>query len=226
MIAHLMVSREVPEEIRLALEDAMEIALQNVPSLPGKIFVCPDVSGSMKSPVSGYRKGATSRARCIDVAALVAAAFMRKNDAEVLPFEERVVDVKLRPDDKVLTNARKLAAIGGGGTACSAPLAELNRRKARGSLVVLVSDNESWVDRRYGTGTALLDEWEAFKKRSPEAKLVCIDVVPNKTTQASDDGDILNVGGFSDAVFEVLAPFAATGLSRQSWVEVIEAIEL
>ena len=38
----------------------------------GEVVVCPDVSGSMQSPVTGYRKGATTSVRCIDVAALVA----------------------------------------------------------------------------------------------------------------------------------------------------------
>ena len=42
-------------------------------------YVLPDVSGSMQSPVTGCRKGATTAVRCIDVAALVAAAVLRKN---------------------------------------------------------------------------------------------------------------------------------------------------
>jgi 60 kDa SS-A/Ro ribonucleoprotein len=42
-------------------------------------LLLPDVSGSMHSPVTGHRKGATTQVRCIDVAALVAAAFLRRN---------------------------------------------------------------------------------------------------------------------------------------------------
>jgi 60 kDa SS-A/Ro ribonucleoprotein len=50
-----------------------------------------------------------------------------------------------------MSNAEKLASIGGGGTNCAAPLAQLNARKAIADLVVLVSDNESWVDsKRHG----------------------------------------------------------------------------
>jgi 60 kDa SS-A/Ro ribonucleoprotein len=69
----------VPDEIRRALEQAMEIALTNVPELPGRVVVCPDVSGSMHWPATGWRRGSTSATRCIDVAALVAAAFLRKD---------------------------------------------------------------------------------------------------------------------------------------------------
>src|SRR6185436_18276460 len=62
----------VPQEVRDALQDAMELAIANVPSIAGRVVVCPDVSGSMQSPATGYREGASSSIRCIDVAALVA----------------------------------------------------------------------------------------------------------------------------------------------------------
>lgn len=69
-------------------------------------------------------------------------------------------------------------------------------------------------------------EWMAFKARNPEAKLVCIDLQPNKTTQAHDDASILNVGGFSDVVFELVAKFVAEGLDGRHWVERIEQVQL
>ncbi|HTN73790.1 MAG TPA: RNA-binding protein, partial [Pirellulaceae bacterium] len=74
MVAYMNASSEVPVEIREALQDAMEIAISNVPHIQGKVYVFPDVSGSMHSPVTGVRADATSKVRCIDVAALVAAA--------------------------------------------------------------------------------------------------------------------------------------------------------
>ena len=51
---------EIPREITEALQDAMEIAIENVPEIDGKVYVFPDVSGSMSSAVTGFRKGATS----------------------------------------------------------------------------------------------------------------------------------------------------------------------
>ena len=136
MAAYATVDARVPATVRDALQDAMEIAISNVPAIEGKVYVCPDVSGSMQSAVTGYRKGATSKVRCIDVAALVSAAMLRKNpSAEVLPFEDRVVKVDLNSRDSVMTNAEKLGKIGGGGTNCSAPLTKLNAHKAAGDLV-------------------------------------------------------------------------------------------
>jgi len=236
MAAYLTSVGHVPQEISEALQDAMEMALQNVPQLEGNVVVCPDFSGSMSMAVTGYRKGSTSKVRCIDVAALVTAAILRKNPkARVLPFEERVVNIQLNPRDTVMTNAQKLAAIGGGGTACSAPLVLLNKEKAKIDLLILVSDNESWVDATSLKGkqdyyskraTAFISEWEKLKKRNPSARLVCMDMVPNTHTQALEREDILNIGGFSDAVFTILNEFGNGALSGAYWVDQIKKIPL
>src|SRR6266550_1188250 len=211
MVAYTMANAnaDIPKEVCDALQDAMEIAIANVPSIEGKVYVCPDVSGSMSSPVTGYRKGATTAVRCIDVAALVAASILRQNPAtEVLPFEQSVVKVDLNSRDSVMTNAARLASVGGGGTNCSAPLELLNRRKAKGDLVIFVSDYESWVDANGGRGTATMRAWNTFKQRNPNARLACIDVQPYRTVQAIERDDILNVGGFSDQVFGLISEFA------------------
>ena len=223
MAAWKAAGADVPHVVKEALQDAMELALANVPQFEGRVVVCPDVSGSMSSPVTGHRGSATTTVRCIDVAALVAAAVLRRNaDARVLPFETKVVSLQLNPRDSVMTNAAKLAAVGGGGTSCSAPLALLNRENAHADLVVLVSDNESWADPARGRGTATMQEWAAFKKRNPKARMVCIDIQPYATTQAQERDDVLNIGGFSDEVFKLLAVYAAGGLGADHWVGVIE----
>lgn len=223
LMAYKATDATVPTDVKEALQNAMEIALQNVPEIAGQLVVCPDVSGSMSSAVTGQRGSVTSAVRCIDVAALVAAALLRKNpQTTVLPFEQNVVNLALNPRDTVLTNAEKLASIGGGGTNCSAPLAQLNAKKAKADLVVLVSDNESWVDNKRHGATQTMREWEAFKQRSPQAKLVCIDIQPYAHTQAAERADILNIGGFTDDVFKVLAMFAAGELGANHWVGLIE----
>ncbi|MTH99318.1 TROVE domain-containing protein [Roseibium sp. RKSG952] len=228
MVAAQNVTEDMPREIVDALHDAMEIAVQNVPKVAGQVVVCPDVSGSMNGSVTGYRPGATSVVRHVDVAALVAASFQRVNrGSQVLPFDFDVRNVRLQPRDTILTNAERLAVLAGGGTNCSAPLKWLNERGRAPDLVVFVSDNQSWVDARGGgQGTAMLTEWEVIKRRNPKAKLVCIDIAPYGTTQAQTRSDVLNVGGFSDAVFDQIAAFAAGQTGPDHWVGEIEKIEL
>lgn len=216
-----------PHKVRDALQDAMELAIRNLPAIAGKVWVFPDVSGSMRSPVTGHRKGSTTTVRCLDVAALVAAALVRKNaDAGVVPFSDNVIDVSLNARDSVMTNAEKLSRLPSGGTNCSAPLKWLNSRSQRGDLLVYVSDNESWADSTRRGATATMEQWEVFKRRNPRARLVCLDLQPYGHTQAKDREDVLNIGGFSDSVFDVIAKFAEGSLGGRHWVDVVNAIEV
>lgn len=225
LVAFANADDAVPVQVKEALQDALEASLANVPALPGQVFVLLDVSGSMRSPVTGTRKGASTQVQCVEVAALIASAVLRVNPtARVLPFEHDVLPMTLNPRDSVASNTAKLAALGGGGTNVSAPLAHLNAEGARGELVWVVSDNQSWVDAGGGRGTALAREFERFRLRNPSAKLVCLDLQPYGSTQAAERDDVLNVGGFSDAVFELVAAFAEGRLAAGHWVEAIEAI--
>lgn len=219
---------KAPPLLREALHDAMELSVANAPVLAGSVAICPDVSASMASPVTGYRKGATSAVRCIDVAALVTAAVVRKNpSARVLPFEVAVRAVQLEARDTILTNAAKLAALGGGGTNCSAPLAALNAEGVAPDLVIFVSDNQSWADaNRGGQATAMMAEWTKLKARNRAAKLVCIDIQPYGTTQGAEREDVLNIGGFSDQVFDQIADFAEGLMGPDHWVGEIRAVKM
>jgi 60 kDa SS-A/Ro ribonucleoprotein len=88
-----------------------------------------------------------------------------------------------------------------------------------------VSDNESWVDARRGA-TAVMNEWQVFKSRNPSARLACLDFVPNATTQAAEREDILNIGGFSDTVFDLLSLFSNGQLQAEHWVGEVEKIAI
>src|SRR5215212_6867956 len=57
MTAYAAAGETVPRMVRDALQDAMETATKRVPLIEGKVYVCPDVSGSMASPATGQRKG-------------------------------------------------------------------------------------------------------------------------------------------------------------------------
>lgn len=239
LAAYLNVSSEIPDKIRQALNQAAEIACGNIPVLPGPVLIGVDTSGSMSSPVSGFRgHGATSRMRCVDVAALFAAAVLRKNpDSVVVPFDTQAYDVSMDPADTILSLAKRLAKFGGGGTDCSIPLRVANERYKRRAFagVVLVSDNESWVyaNRAFAMspdgGTGVMREWLKFEKHQrqlgvPQPKLICIDIQPYTTAQVPERANILNIGGFSDAVFQVVASFLADDSAR--FVAEVEAIEL
>lgn len=227
MTAYRAAGNGMPQEIVDALQDAMEIATRNVPKLRGNVVVAVDVSGSMASAISGFRPGSTSVVNCVQVAALIAACIKRSNpSARIVPFAEAVRSIHLNAGDTVMTQAGQLAAMVGGGTAVSAPLAMLNREKAKVDVLVIVSDNQSWIDSRVAGGTETMRQWSEIKLRCPQAKMACIDLQPNLTSQTLQQQDILHVGGFSDAVFSVLQDFVGDMGAGEAWMKRIEAMTL
>ncbi len=215
---------QVPLELTLALQEAMEYATENVPSLNGGVAVCVDTSGSMQSAITGNRKGSTSKTKAVDIAALVAACMMRANrNCFVVPFDTNVHKdlTSLNPRDSIMTNARLLAR-SGGGTRCGVALGYINELKINRKVntVVYVSDNQSWyvpdgtINYAWGRGAAVSEvvhEWKVFKNINPKGKLICIDVQPYGTVQAPESKDVLNIGGFSDNVFTVIERFVNHG---------------
>ena len=222
------VTSDVPTKLTNALQTAADNSLENIPSFGVKTFVLCDVSGSMQSPATGNRGSATSKMTCLDVAALFASAILRKNDeAEVIPFDTRVHPNKLNPRDSVMTNAQILSSFRGGGTDCGCALAHLNAQKAMGDLIVMLSDNESWIAGNFSGryGTSMMAEWTKFKSRNPKAKLVLLDITPNSTSQVSDSTSVMNIGGFSDNCFNVIKEFIENG-NQDNVVKEIENISI
>ncbi len=219
----------VPFKIKDALQDAMEIAIDNVPAVTGNVHVCVDMSGSMSSPITGYSGNRPpSKIRCVDGAALVASAILRKNrSATIWTFNHDAVRVALNPRDTVLTNASKLAHAGGG-TNVSLPLRKMNAEDVKADTIVYVSDYESWLDSSsyYGNATGMAAEWQKYKTRNPKAKLICIDLTPRGNSQINERADVLQVGGFSDQVFNVMSSFVEHGLGTDHWVAEIDRISL
>jgi 60 kDa SS-A/Ro ribonucleoprotein len=215
----------MPAPIVQALHDAMEHALENVPYLDANVAICLDVSGSMNSPITGVRKGATTKVRYVDAAALFAAAFSKRSKKSiVLPFDTRCFVADLDKTATTMNFASRLASLGGGGTMCELPMAELNKRGLSPDIVIYVSDNESWAGGYYQNTTGMMNEWKKLKARVPKAKLVCIDIAAATSTQTPSSVDRLNVGGFSDSVFTVVSDFL-TG-DKTNWVGHIEAVKL
>ena len=229
--AYLFTEGNTPVKIKNALQDAMEIATTNISKLKGRTVVAVDCSGSMDSPVTGARAGGTTKTTCKQVASLIAACVLRNSeDTDVLRFTTSSERISLNQRDSVITNAQKIGTISGG-TAISCPLVQLNQEGAIADTVIIVSDNESWADRSdgfysHGQGTSLMKEWTKFKARNPNAKLVCVDLAPNGHTQAQSAPDRLNVGGFSDSVFEVIAAFLESSNSKDFWVNKINQMEI
>jgi 60 kDa SS-A/Ro ribonucleoprotein len=72
----------------------------------------------------------------------------------------------------------------------------------------------------------MFQAWLELQKRNKNAKLVCIDVTPKADAQVQERENILQVGGFSDHVFNVISSFLEAGHNKNHWVQVIEKVEI
>lgn len=229
LAAFLFTGASLDRRLKNALQDAVEIATENVPAYDGNVSVIVDVSGSMTwGSVTGQRGSASSKVRPIEVAALVGATVLRRNDkAVMLPVDTAVHSAhNINPRDSIMTNAQKLAAFGGGGTDLGAAMSQIAAGKVIPDLIIMVSDNESWVGgNRYGS-TRTMEIFNRLKIRNSNLKMVCIDTTANSTSQASSlSPDILNIGGFSDQIWETVRRFTDKSGPDQ-WVAEIKAISI
>jgi 60 kDa SS-A/Ro ribonucleoprotein len=173
------------------------------------------------------------------VAALFAVAILRRNkEARVFAFDcehsywggRRTKDGQvtgglyepnLNPYDSVMTLAGKLATYGGGGTDCSIPLRYLNQTGYKADSIIMVSDNQSWSGP-HGGHAGMAQAWTKFKGRNRNAKLVNLDIQPYPTTQVPDaKREVLNIGGFSDAVFTIMGDFLGREVDT-NFVSIVE----
>ena len=96
----------MPQKVTLALQQALDLSLENIPNIEGQVVVAPDMSGSMSAAVTGNRnnsqtgtgalarrgrpRGATSVVACREVAALV--AFLASEQASYITAQSIAVD--------------------------------------------------------------------------------------------------------------------------------------
>ena len=169
------------------------------------------------------------------------ATVMRKaEEPMVLPFDDRIWENhRLNAEDSVMTLTEQIGQMGGGGTACALPLMYLLEKNIKADTVIFVSDNESWQDspgwvgwaRRMGSEAnerlpLLSQAWEKYTRFHPAAKIVKIDIVPNTTVQAETGERTLNIGGFSDHVFNVVSDFLENDGDPDAWVNHVRGIQL
>jgi 60 kDa SS-A/Ro ribonucleoprotein len=220
--AYRMFKPEAGVERRIAdaLIDAMEAAFVNMPSLGGNVCIAPDVSGSMAGNIS--RLNAT---RYIDIAGIFTGALLKSSaGAQVLPFETHVVDIRLSARDSIMTSTEKLAQIGGGGTAVSAPVSYLLDKRVKVDTFIGITDNIEWATDQSGR-LGFLPTWREYKQNvAPEAKAFLVTIAPYRHAVApSDEPGVHYIYGWSDAVFKYIS-LVSQGLAGQ--VEAVRAMEI
>ena len=134
-----------------------------------------------------------------------------------------------RSSVETITNRLKL---NGGGTNVACGIQWAIGQGKNWKNILIISDNESWFDGMsagYSHGyfahgaTATASAWASYKRGVPGAKLVCWNIQPGTSTQAKNDKTVLNVGGFTESVYDLVDVWFS-GKTEDDWRRLIKTI--
>lgn len=191
-----------------AIENAADVATENVPILPGLTAIFADNSGSMGTPVS-ERSVVTCALAANVIAGIIA---KRSEDARICAFGTDVAEINWTKNTHVLDFYKKLAKANTNGCSTNTwRCAEwLNEQKVKPDRVIILSDMQVWDSGYrgssfYGGSRSFCDAWGKFKRGSKDSWLHCVNLNGYGDSMVPEGDDKVNlVGSFSEKVISML----------------------
>ncbi len=188
----------------VALNNALDISVDNVPKFPGKTLVALDISGSMSGTVA-------------DIGSLFAAVLLKSNDADLVRFNEFAAYKVVNPKDSTLTLARSISD-SNGGTDMNSVFKLITEKKKKYDRIIILSDQQNWMEG--STPTRDLEEYRKVTGANPQ--IYSFDLNGSGTLQFPED-KVFCVAGWSEKIFDVMKVMEQ---DRNALINKIEAIEL
>jgi hypothetical protein len=170
-------------EVLVAINQALEVSMCNVPKFDGETLVVMDVSGSMSGRPS-------------EIASLFGAILAKSNNSDVLTFANRADYKSYNPLDSVMT-IRNSFRYSGGGTNFKSIFTTANKKYDR---VVILSDLQGWIG--YTSPTA---EFKQYKKTYDANPYVYSWDLAGLGTMQFPENNVFALAGFSDKVFQIMS---------------------
>jgi hypothetical protein len=190
----------VPNEFMGALGKAMDHAAENIPEVSGKTVVLVDVSGSMTWGLNESCGAARSQANRIDVAALLAASFVKKNVADVVVFSSQSAFLFIPPNTPVGAASQLITQwkYAHGGTNLGAALQTAISKHANASVydrMVVLTDEQAHDD--------VWDVVEPWLREDRDRKIYVVNLAGYEPRAfLPSHGQIFTAGGFNETVFD------------------------
>ena len=193
-----------------ALEDAMDIAVKNVPKLDGTTAIFVDNSGSMDSVISDK-----STVTYKEVGGMLGAiASTMSQDNYFMVFGTSIAAVNFSRRDSILSRAEKsIRTDVGGNTNAYLAFEWLNINKVPVDRIILFSDMQCYDSNGngygYGNVGSIVKQWNQYKKTvNNNAKLYSFDVSGYGTAQTPQgDRNVLLVGGWTESILKYIPYF-------------------
>lgn len=174
-----------------AISEAMDIAVSNTPELPGKTLIAIDSSGSMTSN------------DCLKKAAIFGATLFKSNqNAEVILYDTNVYklgSVSGRTPVVDLVKSVLLQSRGGGTDTSLVFKYSLNEKK-KFDRIIIISDNESWVERY---GSSVQSCYNDYKAAGNDPYIYAIDIAGYNTKDVTG-GKVFHLAGWSNRLLDFI----------------------
>lgn len=177
-----MGSNKEVRDVLVAINQALEVSMCNVPKFDGETLVVMDVSGSMSGRPS-------------EIASLFGAILAKSNNADVLTFATRSDYKSYNPMDSVMT-IRNSFRYSGGGTNFKSIFTTANKKYDR---VVILSDMQGWMGH-----TTPSAEFKQYKQNFNADPYVYSWDLAGYSTLQFPENKVFALAGFSDKVFDVM----------------------
>jgi 60 kDa SS-A/Ro ribonucleoprotein len=185
-----------------ALDNAFYLAFGNIEPIGKKTIVALDVSGSMSCPAMGMPHLTNAQ-----VAAAMAMAVVRSEDSNTcytFGFANDFRDLKISKSDSLESVLRKTDCWNFGGTDASVPARWAYRNQIPVELILVYTDNETWIGKHPTNELKKLRE-----KMGIDTRLVSVGIsATNSTIADPKDPRQLDVCGFDLSVPNTVSNFA------------------
>ena len=185
----------------MAINQALDISVANVPVFDGETLVVMDVSGSMSGKPS-------------EIASLFGAILAKVNNCDVMTFSTDARYMSYNPMDSVMT-IRNSFRFSGGGTNFKAIFDRANKKYDR---VIILSDMQGWMG--YTTPSA---EFSKYKSKFGANPYVYSWDLAGLGTLQFPEQNVFALAGFSDKVFDIMKMME---LDKKALYNEIKAIKL
>ena len=191
-------------QIVTALDEAFELAFQNVEPTGRRFVLGLDISGSMGSPEIAGMPGITPM---IGTAAMALITARTERNVTSMAFETQFVPFPIGKRDtlsKVVENM-VIASRRMGATDCSLPITWALKNRVEADTFVIYTDSQSWVGMHPDRA---LEQYR--QKTGIPARLIVVAMVANRFTIGDpNDPGTLSVAGFDTATPNIISQFAA-----------------
>jgi hypothetical protein len=196
-----------------ALSEALDLALVNVPDLPGRTLVALDRSGSMTTAINQRSFGETPVPIMVsDVGAIFAAALGKKG-ADLMTFHDSARYERFNRKDSVVSIAEGISKESGGTNFHSI----FQTARAAYDRIIILSDMQAWVG--YSTPADSFKRYCQQHNCSPH--VYCFNLASYGDTQFPA-GKVYQLAGFSDKVFDTMALLETDRLALVNEINSIE----